>query len=110
MAFDQRFNLELAAHNPPGIRPMEPWKPAPDMLTIPSLDANSMNEQPIAWQGWLPPRLLLEFTAVSGEKVRLCDFGSAGEGGSLYASWLPVTHAPPPVKYSRQNPLRSSHL
>jgi hypothetical protein len=49
----------------------------------------------------------LEATAADGRPVRLCDFGSAGEGGSPYATWLPVTNAPPPAPFTRANPLRT---
>jgi hypothetical protein len=61
----------------------------------------------VSWDDWLSPLLLLEFEDVDGLPVRLCDFGSAGEAGTLYRSWLPIKHAPGPVGFSRENPLRS---
>jgi len=48
----------------------------------------------------------LDFTAADGSKLRLCDFASAGEGGSPYRSWLRVANAPQ-TPFSRENPLRS---
>ena len=39
-------------------------------------------------------------------KLRLCDFGSAGEGGSPYRSWLPVKQIGKPP-FASDNPLRS---
>ena len=36
-----------------------------------------------------------EYTAPDGRKLRLCDFGSAGEGGSPYRSWLPAEEIDP---------------
>ncbi len=109
LAFDQRYNLHLSSRTHPGVLPADPWKPASIALEIPELDAKMIEGQPVEWEGWLAPRLLLEFIAINGTKVRLCDFGSAGEGGSLYASWLPLANAPQPVDFSPQNPLRSSH-
>ena len=109
LAFDQRYNLHLTLQNPYGVRAGDPWKPGISTLEMPSLDAKMLNEQKVDWPDWLAPRLLLEFTAGNGQKVRLCDFGSAGEAGSLYASWLPVANGPQPVDFSRQNPLRSTH-
>jgi hypothetical protein len=48
----------------------------------------------------------LDFAAQDGSALRLCDFASAGEGGSPYLSWLRVDNAPQTV-FSRHNPLRS---
>jgi uncharacterized protein len=109
LVFDQRYNLHLSAQNQQSVRSADPWKPGLNTLEIPELDAKMLIEKPVEWQDWLAPHLLLEFTAAAGQKVRLCDFGSAGEGGSLYASWLPVANAPEAADYSRQNPLRSCH-
>jgi hypothetical protein len=50
--------------------------------------------------------LLLELEGVDGRPVRLCDFASAGVGGSPYRSWLDVQGAAP-AEFSRTNPLRS---
>jgi len=108
LAYDQRFNLHLASREQHGVGSADPWKPGTATLDIPELDAKMMNEQPVEWTDWLAPRLLLEFNATNGQKVKLCDFGSAGEGGSLYASWLPVANAPHAADFTRQNPLRSS--
>ncbi|MCX5658466.1 MAG: glycoside hydrolase family 127 protein [Planctomycetota bacterium] len=59
----------------------------PDQL--PALALDKLKARKVEWKHWLPPRLLLEFTAADGRKVRLCDFGSAGQGGTPYLSWLP---------------------
>jgi DUF1680 family protein len=77
---------------------------APDDL--PLLDAKKLYGSPVEAQTWIEPILLLEVTAEDGRKVRLCDFGSAGEGGAPYRSWLPVEHVHP-VAFSHDNPLRS---
>jgi hypothetical protein len=55
---------------------------------IPILDAGNLTARRTRWKHWLPPRLLLEFSARDGRKLRLCDFGSAGQGGTPYRSWL----------------------
>ncbi len=54
---------------------------------------------------WIEPIMLMEFDA-GGQKVRLCDFGSAGEGGTPYRSWLSVKNVLR-TRFSRSNPLRS---
>jgi hypothetical protein len=50
--------------------------------------------------------LLVEYKAVDGRLLRLCDFASAGVGGSPYKSWLEVTGVAP-TGFSATNPLRS---
>ena len=62
---------------------------------LPALDARRLDCRPAPAPGWLPPALLLELTAGDGRRVRLCDFASAGEGGTRYRSWLPVEHVDP---------------
>ncbi len=57
---------------------------------MPALDAKNLAFKKVEWGHWLPPMLLLEFSAPDGHKVRLCDFGSAGEAGTPYRSWLDV--------------------
>jgi len=57
---------------------------------VPALDARGPAPRVVAWPGRIPPILLLECPAVDGRTVRLCDFGSAGEGGTPYRSWLSV--------------------
>ena len=53
------------------------------------------------------PILLVELAPASGKNVRLCDFGSAGNAGSPYRSWLPMTGVSK-TEFSRENPLRTS--
>jgi hypothetical protein len=76
---------------------------------VPPLDAAALTGKTVASADWLPPMLLLEFTATDGRPVRLCDFGSAGLGGSPYRSWLEVKGVAN-TKFSRTNPLRTSHV
>jgi hypothetical protein len=80
-----------------------------DPQEIPPLDARKMGGRIVPWKDWIPPVLLMEFTAASGERVSLCDFGSAGEAGSPYVSWLKIQNAPK-VEFSRANPLRSATM
>jgi DUF1680 family protein len=72
LAYDRRFN---------DVDPDE----------IPPLDAAAMTGRLVKWNGAMPPIVLMEYTAGDGRKVKLCDFGSAGEGGSPYRSWLRIT-------------------
>jgi hypothetical protein len=76
---------------------------------IPPLDAIGLTGKVTAASGWLPPLLLLEIKAANGSAVRLCDFASAGAGGSPYRSWLDVKNAPH-AAFSRSNPLRTAAL
>ena len=64
---------------------------APD--AIPTLPAAKLKARPVKWSHWLPPALLVEVAGKGGQKLRLCDYASAGNGGSYYASWLPVDFA-----------------
>lgn len=77
-----------------------------DPEAVPVLDATTARAKPIAAVDWLAPLLLLEFRSESGQLLRLCDFASAGMGGSPYRSWLNVkgVRATP---FSNTNPLRS---
>jgi DUF1680 family protein len=108
MAFDHRYNLDLAVGVEKVTRDYDEWKPRIDYgLDVPALDAREMVERPIEWDDWLPPLLLLEFRSVDGRPVRLCDFGSAGKVGTPYMSWLPVEGVSQPAAFSPENPLRS---
>jgi hypothetical protein len=75
----------------PQVRRYDEWKPENNaLLPMPALDAGNLEGRLVAWDDWLPPLLLLEVEAAGGRVVRLCDFGSAGEAGTLYRSWLRV--------------------
>lgn len=76
---------------------------------IPPLDAAALDGKMAAHTDWLPPMLLLEFTATDGRRVRLCDFGSAGAGGSPYRSWLDVKGVTK-AEFSQGSPLRSGRV
>ncbi len=71
LTYDRRFNI------------MDPDD-------VPSVFPHTIRGRKIKWKGRLPPVLLMEFKASDGQILRLCDFGSAGEGGSPYRSWLPM--------------------
>ena len=107
LAYDHRYNLEHARRKRQ-VRDPAGWDPTDCMMHVPSLDARTMKPGRVQWSDWLPPLLLLEFEAAEGRTVRLCDFGSAGEAGTPYLSWLPIKHCPPRTDFSRINPLRTS--
>jgi hypothetical protein len=108
LAFDHRYNLDLAAGRPSAVRTYETWKTQENtVLDVPALDARTMEGRLVDWDDWLPPWMLFAFEAADGCTVRLCDFASAGETGVLYRSWLPVENAPGPFAFTRENPLRS---
>ena len=87
LAYDRRFNV------------MDP-------NDVPSLDARNMVGRNRSWTGRRQPLVLLEFAAEDGRVLQLCDFASAGDGGSPYRTWLDV-HGVAASPFSRTNPLRS---
>lgn len=107
LAYDHRYNLENAPHT--FVRGGHHFDGRDCQMQIPELDADRLECTAVDWKDWLPPHLLLEFTAADGRPVRLCDFGSAGEAGTPYASWLPLTGVPS-AEFSRANPLRSAQI
>ncbi len=64
-----------------------------DPIDLPTLAAKGLKGRFVQWKRWLPPAMLMEFVATDGRKIRLCDHGSAGEGGTPYASWLNIDTA-----------------
>jgi DUF1680 family protein len=87
LAYDRRFN-------------------SMDPADVSALDAHGLTGKPATLQVRRPPFLLLEFVADSGQALRLCDFASAGHGGSPCLSWLRVNGVAA-SPFSRTNPLRS---
>ena len=73
---------------------------------VPTLNATAMKGRLISDKDSLPTVVRVEYTAPDGRKLRLCDFGSAGEGGSPYRSWLPVAQIDK-THFASDNPLRS---
>ena len=113
LAFDHRYNLALSPEGEKRIRDYDEWKSETGhrhALKVPGLDAKHMGEQLVEWHDWIPPVLLLKFGAGEGQNVFLCDFGSAGEVGTPYVSWLPVRNVPQETPFSPENPLRSVHV
>ena len=107
LTYDHRYNPANKIKSKPRIRDIDHWDPATCMLHVPPLDARNMKPRRVRWSAWLPPMLLLEFKSMDGQAVRLCDFGSAGETGTPYRTWLPVRYCPRSRAYSKSNPLRS---
>ena len=74
----------------------------------PEFDTAMMKEKIVPANGGLaPPLLLLEFQDTAGKPVRLRDYGTAGDRGLKYASWLKVKNIKP-TPFSEGNPLRSN--
>ncbi len=110
LAYDHRYNLKNARKGELQIRDVKKWDTRTCMLNIPPIDAKSMKSKQVQWSDWLPPLLLLQFKSADGKTVRLCDFGSAGEAGTPYCSWLPVKHCPKTPGFSRVNSLRTCRI
>jgi hypothetical protein len=77
-----------------------------DPDNLPTLAARSLTGRSVANGDWIAPLLLLEFSATDGRRLRLCDFASAGAGGSPYRSWLKVEGVEA-TEFSKSNPLRT---
>ena len=77
-----------------------------DPADVPTLDAHGLQGKVASWPGRHPPLLLLDFAADDGRVLKLCDFASAGDGGTPYLSWLRVKGVAASA-FSRVNPLRS---
>ena len=108
LAYDHRYNLENATKRKKLVRDPAHWEPTDCALSVPPLDARNLRPKRVSWNDWLPPVLLLECKAASGKTVRLCDFGSAGEAGTPYLSWLPIKRCPKANEFSKTSPLRTS--
>jgi DUF1680 family protein len=80
-----------------------------DPHQLPALDAKGLTARVVSAPGPRQPILLLEFSGVDGRKVRLCDFASAGNGGSPYRSWLEVRNVTA-TEFQRTNPLRTGRV
>ena len=78
-----------------------------DPEQIPALDASGLSGKMVTFDQWFPPMLLMEFKTTNGREIRLCDFGSAGVGGSPYHSWLEVISCEK-TEFSKGNPRRSN--
>jgi hypothetical protein len=76
---------------------------------VPALDARTLRVHRIEWTGSAPaPQLLVRCAGQRRGELVLCDFASAGEGGSPYRTWLTVRNAGRARRFRRDNPLRTS--
>ncbi len=85
----------------------DPHNQSADPAELPILDGAALGLRRGRDRRWLKPWLVLEAKAADGSRVHLCDFASAGMAGTAYETWLPVKNVPPPVAFTRGNPLRS---
>ena len=81
-----------------------------DPEDIPALDLAASGLRRAAWRSPRPPAFLWEARGAEGRTLRLCDFASAGIGGTPYRSWLRVSgiressYVPPPERGERGPP------
>ncbi|MEW6157195.1 MAG: beta-L-arabinofuranosidase domain-containing protein [Verrucomicrobiota bacterium] len=87
LAYDQRFNAFD-----------EPDLPAIDLSKIKQASLVTADR---SGESVLRPWLLLEVQGSNEQRVRLCDFASAGAAGTRYRSWLPASPFPPPPVVTR---------
>ncbi|MBT6629056.1 MAG: hypothetical protein HOB49_18720, partial [Gemmatimonadetes bacterium] len=79
-----------------------------DPEDVPALDATDLRLRSAKQERFgAPAMVMLTAQGTDGRKVRLCDFASAGEGGSPYRTWLTVRKAGRARAFRRDNPLRS---
>jgi hypothetical protein len=93
LAYDPRFDMYSPMRLPAlGTQKGSAVRPAP---ALPNTVTRSAR-----------PLLRLQCTTADGGKITLCDFASAGMGGTPYVSWLPAVGLKP-TPFSRVNPLRA---
>jgi DUF1680 family protein len=80
--------------------------PAQAVSSEPIYDATKMEDRLLTSAVAMPPMVLLECMAADGKKVCLRDYGTAGEGGVFYRSWLNVRNVNS-TPFSPTNPMRS---
>ena len=99
---------EASVYRGPLLLAFDPRHNDKDQHTDYTLDASKLAFRSATAGNWLEPWMLLETRDADGKRVRLCDFGSAGGAGNIYATWLRVK-IPGRVTsdFTRENPLRS---
>jgi hypothetical protein len=78
-----------------------------DPKAVPTLDCSTLKGRLLRNEERLPTMVKMRLSDAGGRSLTVCDFGSAGEGGSPYLSWLKMKNVPK-SRFSRDNPLRSS--
>ena len=78
-----------------------------DPQDIPVLDGSSLKCRLLKNEERLPTVVKARLSDAEGHQLTLCDFGSAGEAGSPYISWLRAKNVRK-TPFTRENPLRSS--
>ena len=100
--------LMASIYRGPILLTYDPRHNTADHDRFPILDAATLKLRPVTDPTWLKPWLLFEATARDGQKLRLCDFGSAGAAGNTYKTWLPVRFpTQSESQFSTMNTLRS---
>ncbi len=92
LAYDPRFDTYDPGHIP-----------TVDSLAVSNWKLLSENESRS-----VNPLLLFQISLSDNRKLTLCDFASAGAGGSPYVSWLPISGLTP-IAFAKNNPLRALH-
>jgi uncharacterized protein len=71
----------------------------------PTFDATTIDGRLVNPPGATRPLVMLECQTADGAEVQLRDYGTAGEDGSPYVSWLEVRNVTA-AEFSKTNPLR----
>jgi DUF1680 family protein len=103
LTYDRRYNLEHHERGG-GQHQDEPL----ENFDAPILDARKLRLKKAKWKDWEAPFMLFQAVTANGKTICLCDFGSAGYGGSVYRSWLPVKNMPSKARFSKQKTLRTA--
>ncbi len=75
----------------------------------PVFDAANLAGRILPTEGAMSAMVMMEMITADGKKVRLRDYGTAGEGGIRHTSWLNVQNAPS-TPFSPAHPLRSGRV
>lgn len=96
---------KVSIYSGPILLAYDPRFDAYDLPTLPRLDLTGAPKAAAKWTRDPKPILLLRFATEDGKGITLCDFATAGMGGSGYVSWLPAA-GPKAAPYTRENPMR----
>lgn len=79
-----------------------------DYETLPVLYSNKLNLLPTQEDRWLKPWMLFDVVSAGETVLKLCDFASAGNPGTTYESWIPISFDEIPKNmFSPKNTLRT---
>ncbi len=92
---DQRQSNNCCIYRGPLLLAIDQYDNPFDPDQMNALDADHLSYEMLKTSGPLAPLCSLKFKDVEGHDVILRDFASAGNRGTVYRSWMPMTNAAP---------------